>query len=270
MYSKYEEMQVMRQVIQNYADNQKMNYESEVALLKEKADKLDINSELGSLQRDVGSLSVIQTNYQSALSIVSELNKAIRCYEQAYTPEQLQPGGIAEERAKEGNRIFHDIRTQNPEYKRIMDEVSNELFKSHDYHIEDLGLDFDAKVESLEKDFEAGKLNKEQLIYYTNVCWTLSQNPQYIEYMNQLQQERIHDTKDQIPDIIVLLRNTLYICRSCRMVAHITSAVSFRTTPILLCLLLRHLYSCLFTPPTFFKRIFLIHLGNIHINIDFG
>ena len=190
MYSKYEEMRVMRQVMQNYADNLKREYELAIASLREKTGKLDINSELGSLQRDVGSLSVIQTDYQSALAIVSEFNKAIMCYEQAYTSEQLQPGGIAEERAKEGNRIFYDIRTQNPEYKRIMDEMAYELFKSHDDHIDGLGLDFDAKEESLRKDFEAGKLNKEQLIYYTNMCWTLTQNPQYVEYMNQFQQEQ--------------------------------------------------------------------------------
>ena len=190
MYSKYEEMRVMRQVMQNYADNLKREYELAIASLREKTGKLDINSELGSLQRDVGSLSVIQTDYQSALAIVSEFNKAIMCYEQAYTSEQLQPGGIAEERAKEGDRIFYDIRTQNPEYKRIMDEMAYELFKSHDDHIDGLGLDFDAKEESLRKDFEAGKLNKEQLIYYTNMCWTLTQNPQYVEYMNQFQQEQ--------------------------------------------------------------------------------
>ena len=190
MYSKYKEMRVMRQVMQNYADNLKKEYELAIASLREKTGKLDINSELGSLQRDVGTLSAIQTDYQSALAIVSEFNKAIMCYEQAYTPEQLQPGGIAEERAKEGNRIFYDIRTQNPEYKRILDEMAYELFKSHDDHIDGLGLDFDAKEESLRKDFEAGKINKEQLIYYTNMCWTLTQNPQYVEYMSQFQQEQ--------------------------------------------------------------------------------
>lgn len=197
MYSKYEEMRVMRQVMQNYADNQKRQYESTIAMLKEQSNNfpLDINSdrtntELSSLQSKVSLLSDYRTDYQSALSVVSELNKAIRCYEQAYTPEQLQPGGITEQREKVGNRIFHDIRTQNPEYKRIMDEIAYGLFVAHDPMIEDLGMDFDTKAESLDKDFEAGKITKEQLIYYTNMCWALTQNKDYIEYMSQFQQEQ--------------------------------------------------------------------------------
>lgn len=190
MYSKYEEMRVMRQVMQNYADNQKRDYESAVALLREKTNKLDINSKLDSLKIDIGVLSVIQADCQSALAIVSEFNKAIGCYEQAYTPEQLQPGGIADQRAKVGNRIFHDIRTQNPEYKRIMGEIAYGLFVAHDPMIKDLGMDFDTKAESLDKDFEAGKITKEQLIYYTNMCWALTQDKDYIEYMSQFQQEQ--------------------------------------------------------------------------------
>ncbi len=192
MYSKYDEMCVMKQVIKNYADNQKSYYESSLATLKEKLSSfpLDINSdrvssEIGSLQRDVGILPVIRNDYQSALLIVSELSKATMCYEQAYTLEQLQQGEIAEQRAKEGNKIFYEIRTQNPEYKRIVDEISYSLFTSHDPHLDGLGMDYEAKAESLEKDFETGKITKEQLIYYTIVCWSLSQNPNYVECMEQ-------------------------------------------------------------------------------------
>ena len=34
MYSKYDEMRVIKQVMQNYADNQKRQYESTIAMLK--------------------------------------------------------------------------------------------------------------------------------------------------------------------------------------------------------------------------------------------
>lgn len=196
MCSKYDEMRVIKQVMQNYANNQKRQYESTIAMLKEQSNNfpLDINSarantELSSLQSKVSMLSDYRTDYQSALSVVSELSKATMCYEQGYTQENIQ-SGLADERAKEGNRIFHDIRTQNSEYKRIMNEIAYGLFVAHDPMIEGLGMDFDAKAESLDKDFEAGKITKEQLIYYTNMCWTLTQNKDYVEYMSQFQQEQ--------------------------------------------------------------------------------
>ena len=196
MYSKYDEMRVIKQVMQNYADNQKRQYETTIAMLKEQSNNfsLDINSdrtnrELSSLQSIVSLLSNCRTDYQSAKSVVGELNKATMCYEQGYTQENIQ-SGLADERAKEGNKIFRDIRTQNPEYKRIMDEIAYGLFVAHDPMIEGLGMDFDAKEESLDKDFESGKITKEQLIYYTNMCWALTQNKDYIEYMVKLQQEQ--------------------------------------------------------------------------------
>lgn len=189
MYSKYEEMRVMKQTIQNYANNQKYEYDSIATSLKENINKLDINSNITSLNRDVAWLSVIQNDYKNAMSVVSELNKATMCYEQAYTPEQLQQGGIAEERAKEGNRIFYEIRTQNPEYKRIVDEIAYDLFANQDPHVVDLRMDFDTKEKNLEKEFEEGKISKEQLIYYVNMCWSLLQNPNYIKYMNQNENE---------------------------------------------------------------------------------
>ena len=163
MYSRYDEMRVIKQVMQNYADNQKRQDESTIAMLKEQSNNfpLDINSdrtntELSSLQSKVSLLSDYRTDYQSAISVVGELNKATMRYEQGYTQGSIQ-SGLADERAKEGNKIFRDIRTQNPEYKRIMDEIAYGLFVAHDPMIEGLGMDFDAKAESLDKDFESGK-----------------------------------------------------------------------------------------------------------------
>ena len=183
MYTKYEEMKVMKQVMSNYADNQKRQYESTIILLKEQVNgfPLDINSdsssrEISSLESKAEMLSDYKRDYGIALSIVSELNKATMCYEQAYTPEQIQPGGIAEQRAKEGNRIFHELRTQNPEYIRIMDEISNGLYVDGDKHLDGLEQGLDSKIESLEKEFEEGKISKEQLIFYTNMCVSISKS----------------------------------------------------------------------------------------------
>ena len=167
MYTKYEEMKVIKQVINNYADNQKRQYESTIAMLKEQSNSfpMDINSEsssreISSLQSKVSMLSSYKSDYATAISIVNELNKATMCYEQAYTPEQIQPGGIAEQRAKEGNRIFYELRTQNPEYKKIMSEISNGLYVDGDPHLEGLEQGLDSKIDSLEKEFEEGKISR--------------------------------------------------------------------------------------------------------------
>lgn len=196
MYSKYEEMRVMKGVIKSYADNQKKEYESVVAMLKDTSSSfpMDIasdraNLEISSLQSKVSLLSDYRTDYATGMSVLNELNKATMCYEQGYTPEQLQPGGIAEQRAREGNRIFHEIRTESVGYKKIIDEISYSLFVAHDPHLSGLENGLDVKLDSLDKQFEQGELSKEELIYYTNMCASLSKNPNYIEYMSQFQQE---------------------------------------------------------------------------------
>ena len=191
MYTKYEEMRVIKETFQNFADGQKILYTQEIAKVKEDTSRIssDINSEraLSAVENGVGLLRDYMNNYHGAMSVVAELNKATMCYEQAYTPEQLQPGGIAEAKAREGNRIFYDIRTQNPEYKRIMEGIAYDLYKDGDPMMSGVGKDFvfDGKADELKKDFEAGKITKDQLIYYTNMCWALTQNKDYIEHISQ-------------------------------------------------------------------------------------
>lgn len=191
MYSKYEEMRVMRQVMQSYAQELKQSYEYFVDTFKEKANRFssDINSEMDTPQKfkvDLERMERYRFDYQSTLNIVKELNKAIMCYEQGYTQENIQ-SGLADERAKEGTRLFAEIRIQNPEYKRILNEIAYGLFDAQDPNLKGLNMDLDAKLEALDKDFAEGKLTKEQLIYYTNICLTLMQNPDYIQYMSEQQ-----------------------------------------------------------------------------------
>ncbi len=52
MYSKYEEMCVMKGVIKSYVDNQKKEYESVVAMLKDASSSfpLDISSDRANLE----------------------------------------------------------------------------------------------------------------------------------------------------------------------------------------------------------------------------
>ena len=108
------------------------------------------------------------------------------CFEQGYTQENIQ-SGLADEQAQTGTRLFYEIRTQNEEYKRILSDIAYGLFYAQDPNLNGLNMDLDTKLESLDKDFAEGKITKEQLIYYINVCSALVQNPDYIEYMSQQQ-----------------------------------------------------------------------------------
>lgn len=148
----------------NYTDNQKRNYSATADMIKEEVKDLPLdinssksNSSVESMEYMISSLKDYQREYQICLSIIAEFNKATMCYEQGFTKENIE-SGLADEKAKMGNRIFHEIRTGNSEYKRIIDETAYDLFVSHDPQLDGLGLDFFAKEESLEKDFEAGML----------------------------------------------------------------------------------------------------------------
>ena len=202
MASKYEEMRVIRRIIQDYADNQKLNYKLELEDLKNEcvscasaitSDQnqihFDINNDntnrsINNLQSRIYFLEDYRTNYQNAMSVLSELQRAIYCYEQAFTLQNIKDG-IADAEQKKGNKMFLKIRTQNQAYKTIMSEIAYELFRQNDPHIAGLGMDDDAKVESLEHDYESGKITKDQLIYYTHMCWALVQNKDYLEYMSK-------------------------------------------------------------------------------------
>ena len=210
MASKYEEMCVIRKAIQDYADNQKLNYKLELENLKKECTScasaitsdqnqisFDINNDntkrsISHVQSSIYCLEDYRTKYQNALNVLSELKKAIYCYEQAFTPQNIKDG-VADAEGKKGNKIYFEIRTQNQAYKTIMSEIAYELFRQNDPHIAGLGINDDAKVESLEQDYESGKITKDQLIYYTHMCWALVQNKDYLEYMSKFYPEETQE-----------------------------------------------------------------------------
>lgn len=193
MYSKYEEMCVVRQILNGYVNMQKQNYDMQKESFKQLANgSLDISdkNQQSSLNMSLSIMNGYSSDYEKGVKVLAELKKSTLCYEMAYTQENIQ-SGLADERAKEGNRIYFELKTKNQNYKSIMDEISMDLWKK-DENLQDLGLDFDTKAERLEEAYANGKISKEQLIYYEIMCSSLMNNPDYVDYMQQFQQPDLH------------------------------------------------------------------------------
>lgn len=193
MYSKYEEMCVVRKILNGYVNMQKQNYDMQKENFKQLANgSLDISDKnhQSSLNMSLGIMDDYSSAYEKGVNVLAELKKSTLCYEMAYTQENIQ-SGLADERAKEGNRIYFELKTKNQNYKSIMDEISMDLWIK-DENLQDLGLDFDAKAERLEEAYANGKISKEQLIYYEIMCSSLMNNPNYVDYMQQFQQPDLH------------------------------------------------------------------------------
>lgn len=191
MYSKYEEMCVMRNVLNSYVNAQKQGYDKHARelnqIVTQRMPNIADKSHQEDLQRQINLMGYYSNDFAKGVSVLGELGKAIACYEQAYTQENVQ-SGLVDERAKQGNGIFFELRTKNEDYKSIMSGIAMELWRSADTNMEGLDLDLDTKLESLDKAFESGAISKEQLMYYTNMCTTLMITPEYVEYMQQFQQ----------------------------------------------------------------------------------
>lgn len=191
MYSKYEEMKVIQSVIARYAESQKVGYEREMRDLQQEVSKKNPNVENGKEQVKGFALSLslmtgYQEGYSKAKEVLSELNKAVMCYEMGY-PQEL-PKNVIKEQLQEGNRIFFQLITKNTDYKNIMGDIAYDLFK-HDKNLEDLvALGVDVKTDELEEKFKTGAISKEQLILYTIACNLLPKNQDFIEYVNGFQE----------------------------------------------------------------------------------
>lgn len=194
MYSKYEEMKVIQQLLSNYSQNCKINYEKSVKKVRDYSSQLtsDIekNTIFGCIQAEVGLMDDYIADYNKSKNILSELSKATMCYEMGYPIEVSDD--FVEQRKKEGNKIFYEIRTQNADYKGIMADIAfNMFFRNHDENLDNLiKLGLDNKIEQLEQSFEKGILTKEQLIVYINACMALSTHPEFLEYAAQFDDKK--------------------------------------------------------------------------------
>lgn len=175
MYTKLEEMQVIYNLLLDYMKHQK----SAVELFSEKGWKKFQNND---------ALNFYSEKYKKCESVLVELQKAIRCFSQAYTPEQTREiGGIVESKEQEGKRMFSEMKKNNPNYRSILKEIShNTYFSGAEPQLSDMKLLDDARISgTLETLARSGIITKEQLILYDNMMTYLLEDPDYIEIAKQ-------------------------------------------------------------------------------------
>ena len=189
MYTKYEEMKAMQSILKNYISNQKTAYETALNELKDETKNMssninNYNDSIRTVNATTGVMSYYGEEYNKGVTALQELEKAIMCFEMGYTQDNIQTG-LADQRMQEGKKLFFELRTKNDAYKSIMERIAFDLYRSRDRHVDDLdNIGLKTKLENLDKEFEEGRLSKEQLIYYTNMCTHLSQNKDFIDYIN--------------------------------------------------------------------------------------
>ena len=106
-------------------------------------------------------------------------------FDQAYTLEQLQPGGIAEQRAQEGKRLFVELK-KDPTYISVMKEIAhNSYFNNSDEELSNIQLPEEQVGSQLEQRFRSGAISKEQLILIDNYFIYLSQDSDYLDSVSQ-------------------------------------------------------------------------------------
>ena len=192
MYSKYEEMVVIRDLLNQYIGSQKQGYDGYVQELKSITQQKTLGIDDLKGQKDLlSTIDLIQiylANYNKGMGVAQELSKATSCYEQAYTQDNIQ-SGLAGEKGKKGNSLFFELKTKNTDYQEIMSELAMDLWSKYDIHISGLGLDLEGHLAKLEQSFTSGNITKEQFIYYINMSNALLNTPQYVDYMQQFYQE---------------------------------------------------------------------------------
>ena len=172
MYTREEEIRVIINLFMDYATCQ-----------KEAIDFLKSGN-----QRKFQDQSMIlscQEKLERCSQVLNNLKKIIMYFDQAYTPEQLQPGGIAEQRAQEGKRLFVELK-KDPTYISVMKEIAhNSYFNNSDEELSNIQLPEEQVGSHLEQRFRCGAISKEQLILFDNYFIYLSQDSDYLDSVSQ-------------------------------------------------------------------------------------
>ena len=192
MYTNYEEMKEMRGNTQEIADGFKMRYGLTIKRTKRLLEELpkDINNEgtqkiVFELEEAGWDIKYVYEIYFKATAVVKEIDKAIEFYEEDFSQDEIEYG-IADESKAVGDWAFQQIKSQNPQYK----EMINLIAQSEKYNklFDGLYKSLDDTLALLKSEFEAGRISKGQLILYSNVCVALFNNPEYIKERRELDQ----------------------------------------------------------------------------------
>ena len=181
MYTKFEEMHVIYNLLLDYRNHQK----SAVEMFKEDSWKKFQGPD---------ALNYYQERLNKSEAVLTELQKAISCFTQAYTPEQAQ---LAQQREQQGKQIFSEIRRKNEDYQGILKEIAhNSYFNGTESMLSEMQLSDDGQISNtLETWARSGLITKEQLIFYDNFMTYLQQDPDYIEIARQNEAEHAGITK---------------------------------------------------------------------------
>ncbi len=175
MYTKEEEIKVISNLLINYATCQKEAIEF-------------FKNENQRKFRDNSILISCQEKLEKCIQILNKLKGIIMLFDQAYTPEQLLPGGIAEKKAQEGKILFSELK-KDPIYISLMKEIAhNSYFNDVDEELSNIQLPEELISDHLESRFRSGAISKEQLILYDNYFIYLCQDSEYLNSVNQKSQ----------------------------------------------------------------------------------
>ena len=166
MYSKEEEIRIIYNLLTDYMNHQ------------QKAIELFSSGNWAQYQsKDV--VVFYQTKLTKCMNILNSLKVIMAYFNQAYSEEQLLPGGIADKRAEEGRRLFSDLR-KDPDYVLIMSEIAhNSYFNGNDSELSGIMLPENMISDHLENRFKSGAISKEQLILYDNYFTFLINDQEY-------------------------------------------------------------------------------------------
>lgn len=174
MYTKEEELNVIIDLFVDYATAQ----EEAITLFK---------SERQKKYQDQSLLQTFKKKQEVCKGVLERLRSLSMYFNQAYHPNQLQQGGIAEENANEGKRLLAEFK-KDPSYTSLMSEIAhNSYFSDVEPALSGIQLPEEVVFDHLAQCFSNGSISKKQFILYDNFFTYLCNDPQYLEIVNQNQ-----------------------------------------------------------------------------------
>ena len=183
MYSIYEEMGVIKEIIQEYTIEQQKGYKRTLNDINNRINNFSLNMEEDRtdhfkraedfLKFSIEHLRMYRSSYEKSMDIVKSIYKIIRdSEEKSITNDEL-------------HQRFSEIRA-NYSYNDIMKNIATHVMGSDSYFMKvSHNSDLNSALDTINQDFSAGNLTKKQLIFYSNIAcinYTFFVLPKYPEY----------------------------------------------------------------------------------------
>ena len=187
MYSIYEEMGVIKEIIQTFSTERQEDYKKILNNISNRINQFSLNMEKDTpfnvkkaetfLKDEIELLSMFRSSYEKSLRIVEDIDKIIKESEdKSITNDELR-------------QKFNDIRT-NYYYNDIMKAITSNAIGSDNYFMKvRANTDLNSALATINQDFSTGNLTKKQLIFYNNIAcinYSFFVSPKYPEYSQYL------------------------------------------------------------------------------------